>query len=153
MIWVAGPFSPLNSGLGLLAGRCADLIVMECLDPLGKQTSELTTAVPSWPPASYLDVDRTSTSAKLISAKSSASTNTSITRTGLLSSMKSSRHSGNSVHCPRSASSTKRLINSPIESQENHNSGTAFSHNQGHSRRFRDVGCESALSPKTDIVR
>jgi hypothetical protein len=25
--------------------------------------------------------------------------------------------------------------------------------NQGHSRRFRDVGCESALSPKTDIVR
>jgi hypothetical protein len=31
----------------------------------------------------------------------------------LLSSMKSSRHSGNSVHCPRSASSTKRLSYSP----------------------------------------
>src|SRR6516162_9553669 len=54
-----------------------------------------------------------STPSKLISARSSASTNASITRTGLLSSMKSSRHSGNSVHCPRSASSTKRLINSP----------------------------------------
>jgi hypothetical protein len=45
--------------------------------------------------------------------------------------MKSSRHSGNSVHCPRSASSTKRLINSPIESRENHNSSPAFSHSQG----------------------
>ena len=56
---------------------------------------------------------------KLISAKSSASTNTSITRTGLLSSMKSSRiFLGNSVHCPRSASSMKRLINSPGESRE-----------------------------------
>src|SRR3954464_10589751 len=54
-----------------------------------------------------------STPSKLISAKSSAPTNTSITRTGLLSSMKSSRHSGNSVHCPRSASSTKRLIDPP----------------------------------------
>src|ERR1044072_1987799 len=54
-----------------------------------------------------------STPSKLISAKSSAPTNTSITRTGLLSSMKSSRHSGNSVHCPQSASSTKRLIDPP----------------------------------------
>ena len=50
---------------------------------------------------------------KLISAKSSPSTNTSIMRTGLLSSMKSSRHSGNSVHCPRSACSTKRVVSSP----------------------------------------
>src|SRR6516165_7914085 len=54
-----------------------------------------------------------STPSKPISAKSSASTNTSITRTGLLSSMKSSRHSGNSVHCPRSDSSTKRFTDSP----------------------------------------
>src|SRR5271167_3397071 len=54
-----------------------------------------------------------STPSKLISAKSSASTNTSITRTGFLSSMKSSRHSGNSVHCPRSAFSTKRIIDPP----------------------------------------
>src|ERR1700676_737839 len=76
-----------------------------------------------------------STPSKLISAKSSASTNTSITRTGLLSSMKSSRHSGNRVHCPRSASSTKRLINFPIESRENHNSTTAFSHSQGQKRK------------------
>src|SRR6516225_1260614 len=77
-----------------------------------------------------------SSPSKLISTKSSASTNTSITRTGLLSSMKSSRHSGNSVHCPRSASSTKRPINSPAESQENHNSDAAFSHNQGHKQTF-----------------
>ena len=50
---------------------------------------------------------------KPISAKSSVSTNTSITRTGLLSPMKSSRHSGSSVDCPRSACSTKRLISFP----------------------------------------
>src|SRR6516164_8625154 len=74
-----------------------------------------------------------STPSKLISAKSSASTKTSITRTGLLSSMKSSRHSGKSDHCPRSASSTKRLIRSPAESRGNHNTGTAFLHSQGHS--------------------
>jgi hypothetical protein len=87
-----------------------------------------------------------------ISAKSSASTNTSITRTGLLSSMKSSRHSGNSVHCPRSASSTKRLINSPIESRENHNSSTAFSHSQGQTRKSGCATGESALPSRTDIV-
>src|SRR5437016_14332595 len=45
--------------------------------------------------------------------------------------MKSSRHSGNSVHCPRSACSRKRLIDSPIESRENHNSSSAFLHSQG----------------------
>ncbi len=94
-----------------------------------------------------------STPSKLISAKSSASTNTSITRTGLLSSMKSSRHSGNSVHCPRSASSTKRLINSPTESRENHNSSTAFSHSQGQTRTLRLSGRMSVLPPRTDIER
>src|SRR5215475_11214558 len=62
--------------------------------------------------------------------RSQRASNASITRTGLLSSMKSSRHSGKSIHCPRSASSTKHLINSPAESQENHNSRTAFSHSQ-----------------------
>src|ERR1700730_17345406 len=93
-----------------------------------------------------------STPSKLISAKSSASTNTSITRTGLLSSMKSSRHSGNSVHCPRSACSTKRLINSPIESRENHNSSTAFSHSQGQFRKSALVTARSALPPGADIV-
>src|ERR1700746_3273616 len=77
-----------------------------------------------------------STPSKLISAKSSASTNASITRTRLLSSIKSSRHSGNSVHCPRSASSTKRLIHSPrAESWENHTSSTAFSHSQGQTEK------------------
>src|SRR3984885_8403133 len=85
-----------------------------------------------------------STPSKLISAKSSASTNTSITRTGLLSSMKSCGHSGNSVHCPRSASSTKRLINSPIESRENHNSSSAFSHSQGQKAKY---------SPRADVFR
>src|ERR1700749_3499022 len=81
-----------------------------------------------------------STPSKLISARSSVSTNTSITRTGLLSSIKSSRHSGNSVHCPRSASSTKRLIHSPrAESWENHTSSTAFSHSQGHFRHSQPV--------------
>src|SRR4029078_11158399 len=89
-----------------------------------------------------------STPSKLISAKSSAPTNTSITRTGLLSSMKSSRHSGNSVQCPPSASSTKRLIDPPTESRGNHNSGTAFSHSQGHKRTFDQVGTMSALPPK-----
>src|SRR5262245_51917775 len=40
----------------------------------------------------------------------------SITRTGLLSSTQSSRLSGNSVDCARSAPATKRFINSPAES-------------------------------------
>src|SRR3984957_2342861 len=72
-----------------------------------------------------------STPSKLISAKSSVSTNTSITRTGLPSSIKSSRHSGNSVDCPRAASSTKRRINS----SENHGriitAALPFLHSQG----------------------
>src|ERR1043166_7616627 len=92
-----------------------------------------------------------STPSKLISPKSSASTNTSITRTGLLSSMKSSRHSGNNVHCPRSASSTKRPINLSRESRENHNSDTAFSHSQGHLRTSDDASAKSALPQKADI--
>src|SRR5215813_2672439 len=67
-----------------------------------------------------------STPSKPNSAESSASTNASITRTGLLSSMKSSRHSGNNVVCPRSAPAMKRFID-PLENhQEKHSSG-AFS--------------------------
>src|SRR6266852_1563139 len=46
------------------------------------------------------------------SARSSSSTKTSITRTGLSSPIQSSRLSGNSVLCPRSAPSTKRFIRS-----------------------------------------
>src|SRR5258707_7147231 len=92
-----------------------------------------------------------STPSNLISAKSSISTNTSISRTGLLSSMKSSRHSGNSVHCPRSASSTKRLIYSPAESRENHSSSQRF-----HTARVKTgkAPCEhmfSALPQEADI--
>src|SRR4029453_8387171 len=89
-----------------------------------------------------------STPSKLISAKSSASTNASITRTGLLSSMKSSRHSGSSVHCPRSASSTKRPINLSQESRENHNSGTAFSHSQGQKAKYSERADDFRLTPK-----
>jgi hypothetical protein len=51
---------------------------------------------------------------------SSSSTNTSITRTGLSSSIQSSRHSGNNVDCPRSTPSTKRFIaTSPRKSRQN----------------------------------
>ncbi len=75
------------------------------------------------------------------------------TRTGLLSSMKSSRHSGNSVHCPRSASSTKRLVNSPTESRENHNSGTAFSHSLGQFRTSARFQMKSALPQEPDITQ
>src|SRR4051794_38787166 len=45
-------------------------------------------------------------------ARSSASTNASTARTGLLSSIHSSRHSGNKVDCPRSAPTRKRFIRS-----------------------------------------
>ena len=38
--------------------------------------------------------------------------------TGLFSSIQSSRHSGNSVLCPRSAPSTKRFIRSPTAAPE-----------------------------------
>src|SRR4029079_6802441 len=44
--------------------------------------------------------------------KSSFSTKASITRTGLSSSIQSSRHSGNNAACPRSTPSTKRFIRS-----------------------------------------
>src|SRR3974377_2162834 len=50
------------------------------------------------------------------SAKSSPSTKTSTARTGLSSQIQSSRHSGNSVLCPRSTPSTKRLISFSRES-------------------------------------
>src|SRR4029078_31404 len=54
-----------------------------------------------------------STPAKPSAARSSASTNASITRTGLFSSIQSSRHSGNRVLCPRSTPSKKRFIKAP----------------------------------------
>jgi hypothetical protein len=46
-------------------------------------------------------------------ASLSASTKASIPRTRLLSSTQSSRHSGNSVDCPRSAPQMRRFIISP----------------------------------------
>src|ERR1700720_3188279 len=54
------------------------------------------------------------------SARSSPPTKTSITRTGLSSQIQSSRHSGNSVLCPRSIPSTKRFIRSLRKSRRNH---------------------------------
>jgi hypothetical protein len=54
------------------------------------------------------------------SARSSPSTNTSITRTGLSSQIQSSRHSGNRVLCPRSILTTKRFIRSLRKSRRNH---------------------------------
>ena len=67
-------------------------------------------------PAGCLGIDP----AELSSARSSSSTKTSITRTGLSSQIQSSRHSGNSVLCPRSAPSTKRFIRSLRKSRRNH---------------------------------
>src|ERR1700704_7011981 len=68
-------------------------------------------------------------------ARSSPPTKTSITRTGLSSQIQSSRHSGNSVFCPRSIPSTKRFIRSLRKSRRNHTaritSTRAFLHSQG----------------------
>src|SRR5882762_2996028 len=54
------------------------------------------------------------------SRSSSASTNTSTARTGLLSSTQSSRHSGSNVACPRSSPATKPGIKSPADSVGDH---------------------------------
>ena len=54
------------------------------------------------------------------SARSSPSTKTSITRTGLSSPIQSSRHSGSSVLCPRSVPSTNRFIRSPQFAQKSY---------------------------------
>jgi hypothetical protein len=51
----------------------------------------------------------------------------------LLSSMKSSRHSGNRVDCPRSAPATKRFINSPTD-RGRIMAAAAFSRSLGHNR-------------------
>src|SRR5262245_30447471 len=70
----------------------------------------------------------------LRSARSSSSTNTSITRTGLSSQIQSSRHSGNSVLWWRSVPSTKRFIRFLRKLRRNHNpritSLSVFLHNQ-----------------------
>src|SRR5262249_44461528 len=54
------------------------------------------------------------------SPRSSSSTKNSITRTGLSSTIKSSRHSENSVTCPRSTPSMKRFIRSPQATRESY---------------------------------
>src|SRR5258708_37495994 len=60
-------------------------------------------------------------------ARSSESTKQSITRTDLLSSTHSSRHSGNSVDGPRSPPSTKRFMNRPpANRQANHSRQLVF---------------------------
>src|SRR5215813_5248650 len=73
-----------------------------------------------------------STPSKPSSATFSASTKASITRTGLLSSTQSSRLSGNSVDCARSAPATKRFINFPPRIIRRILAAPAFSHTQGH---------------------
>src|SRR5262245_2441593 len=69
-----------------------------------------------------------STPSKPSSPTFNASTKASITRTGLLSSTQSSRLSGNSVDCARSAPATKRFINSPQNHRENLSSARVFTH-------------------------
>src|SRR3977135_546416 len=91
-------------------------------------------------------VDSGSTPQNRSSARSSPPTKTSITRTGLSPQIQSSRHSGNSVLCPRSIPSTKRFIRSLRKSRRNHTARItltrAFLHSQGHwlllaERQFR----------------
>jgi hypothetical protein len=82
--------------------------------------------------------------------RSSASTNASTARTGLLSSIHSSRHSGNKVDCPRSAPTKKRFIDPPQIATRIITSRT-FSRSQGHSRRLSDILGMSA-SPSTPAV-
>jgi hypothetical protein len=62
--------------------------------------------------------------------------------------MKSSRHSGNNVHCPRSASSTKRLINSPAESRGNHSSSKQRFHTArvNHGLLHRSKPCRHSIT-------
>jgi hypothetical protein len=63
-------------------------------------------------------------------------------RTGLSSQIQSSRHSGNSVVCPRSVPSTKRPIRSPAKSRRNHIAGitaSQFSHSQGQTRLLTTI--------------
>ena len=52
----------------------------------------------------------------------------------IASPIQSPRHSGNSVLCPRSVPSTKRLIRSTANGAESYREISAFSHSQGHSR-------------------
>src|SRR5207302_9050022 len=82
-----------------------------------------------------------STPPNLSSARSSPPTKTSITRTGLSSSIQSSRHSGNRVLCPRSIPSTKRFIRFLRKSRRNHTSRitstSAFLHSQGHEQKCK----------------
>src|SRR5436853_2897451 len=63
-----------------------------------------------------------------------------MTRTGLSSPIQSCRHSGNSVLCPRSAPSTKRLIRSSRKSRKNLIAriklNGAFLHSLGQKRKY-----------------
>ena len=62
-------------------------------------------------------------------------------RTGLFSSIQSSRHSGNSVDCPRSAPSTKRFIRSPATPSGSYHAG------RFHTPRFET--CRSDFARRT----
>src|SRR5712664_3736341 len=76
------------------------------------------------------------------SRSSSASTNTSTARTGLLSSTQSSRHSGSNVACPRSSPATKPGIKSPADSVGDH----------GIRRVFTQPGLDQIIDLKHPLV-
>jgi hypothetical protein len=81
------------------------------------------------------------------SARSSSSTTTSMTRTGLSSPIQSSRQSGNSVALPAIRSLNEAPIRSSRKSRETSGS---FLHSQGQSRRFWRVRGTSAYPPLAD---
>src|SRR5260370_42612109 len=66
----------------------------------------------------------------------------STTRTELLSSTHSSRHSGNSVDCTRSAPSTKRFMNCPpANRQANHSTQLVFTQPRSKAEKLKASKC------------
>src|SRR3954464_13259881 len=87
-------------------------------------------------------------------ARSSASTNASTARTGLLSLIQSSRHSGNKVDCPRSAPTKKRFIDSlPPNREENHNIQDVFTQPGSFTTGVEPAAdpAMSAVPPKAEV--
>src|ERR1700737_131263 len=87
------------------------------------------------------------------SARSSPPTKSSITRTGLSSQIQSSRHSGNSVLCPRSTPSTKRLISFSRESVRENRTPRRFHTARVNSLHYRAAALLSASPQLAEAVR
>jgi hypothetical protein len=68
----------------------------------------------------------------------------------LLSAMKSSRHSGNSVDCPRSAPTTKRFMKFPRKIARRIIAAITFSRSQGHPRQSISVSVTDGLPSSAD---